>query len=126
MERAVAIKKLNKLIGKGFGYRIDNKAPSPEERVAAKAELVTERAKRDDLDKKCNERRRVVLEADAEYQNLLTEYKIARKQTDILSGMTYRKKITVGSTNGMFFVVEADGDSWEEVINKVENKSAVA
>jgi hypothetical protein len=122
MERAVAIRKLGKLIGKGFGYRIDNKAPSSGERIAAKAELVTERAKRDDLDKKCNERRIAILMADAEYQKLRTEYMAARKQTDILSGMTYRKKITVGATNGMFFVVMAVGDSWEEVISKVETK----
>ena len=122
MERAVAIRKLGKLIGKGFGYRIDSKAPSSGERVAAKTELVTMRAKRDDLDKRCNERRKAVLEADAEYQNLLAEYLVARKQTDVLTGMTYRKKITVGASNGMFFVVKADGDSWEEVISKVETK----
>ena len=39
MERKVAINKLTKLLGKKLGYRIDDRAPSPEERTAARAAL---------------------------------------------------------------------------------------
>ena len=123
MERAVAVKKLHKLIGKGFGYRIDKKAPSSEERVAAVGELIEARVKRDTLAKKRRERHEAILAADAEYQSLCTEYDVANKYVGHLEGITYRKKITVGDmSNGMFFVVKADGDSWEEVISKVESK----
>lgn len=123
MERAVAVRKLGKLIGKGFGYRIDSKAPTPEERAAAKTELITVGAERDALERKRNERRRAILAADAEYQSLCAAYDVAQKRAANLLGMTYRSRFTVGVTNGMFFVVKADGDSWEEVINKIESRA---
>lgn len=30
-------------------------------------------------------------------------------------------KFTVGTSNGMFFLVKAEGDSWEQVIDKLQN-----
>ena len=68
MERAVAVKKLVKLLGKKFGYRIDNKAASREEREAAQEALKPAWAKRDALRDQKDARYRAILAADAEYQ----------------------------------------------------------
>jgi len=39
MERTIAIKKLGKMLGKSFGYRVDPRAPSREEREEATRRL---------------------------------------------------------------------------------------
>ena len=44
MERTVALKKLEKLLGKKMGWRINPKAPTAEERTAAKLALPAARA----------------------------------------------------------------------------------
>lgn len=63
-----------------------------------------------------------ILAADAEYQNLLAASKVASKKVDELSGITNHYKITVGTFESIFFRVEAQGDSWEDVIAKVDRK----
>ena len=43
-----------------------------------------------------------------------------------LEGKLHSYKITVGKTvAGLFFSVQAEGDSWEEVIAKVQNKAKI-
>jgi len=124
MERIVAIKKLGKLLGKGFGYRIDREAPTPEERAAAKAALGEAVAERNKLQAQRDERYRAILAADGEYQSLRVSAKIASDKVSNLQGTTYRHKFTVGTSaaGGLFFHVAAEGDSWEEVIDKVSKK----
>ena len=122
MERAVAVKKLVKLLGKKFGYRIDNKAASREEREAAQEALKPAWAKRDALREKKEARFRAILAADAEYQSLYTAHLAARDEVDRLSSITRHHKITVGTCSSMFFSVVAEGDSWEDVIAKVQQK----
>lgn len=121
MERAVAIKKLGKLLGKSLGYRVDPTAPTREQREAAQQSLhlLTEEKK------KCEEamraRREAVLAADEQLQSLTAAYKAAREAWDRAASMTRHHKFTVGTSNGMFFHVKAEGDSWEEVIDQVSN-----
>jgi hypothetical protein len=67
MERAVAIKKLGKLLGKSFGYRLDPKAATREKREAARAALTPAIENRKKLEEQKNERCRAVLAADTEY-----------------------------------------------------------
>ena len=126
MERATAIKKLGKLLGKPLGYRINPKAATADERAAAKAEQGAAVAARNQLERQKNERMRAVLVADQEYQSLNAAYKTAKKHADELSSMLYSYKFTVGVSNGVFFMVKAQGDSWEDVIHQVEEKQNAA
>ncbi len=119
MERKVAIKKLGSMLGKSLGYRIDPKAPTSEEREAARQRLPALIAARQEADKAMAERRQALL-ADARYQELVAAYKEARSCVDKTSSVTHHFKITVGTTAGMFFHVKAQGDSWEDVIAKLD------
>jgi|ERR1700685_326663 len=124
MQRADAIKKLGKMLGKNLGYRVDDKAATREERQAARAELTPAIAERKKLEEQKDERRRAILAADTEYQNLCAAYEAARKNTDRLGSIMSHFKITVGTTTSMFFHVRAEGDSWEEVIDQLTKKDA--
>ena len=124
MERTIAVKKLGKLLGKSMGYRIDSKAASRDEREAARAELKLALETRSKLEEEKNQRRRAILEADAEYQRLDAAHKEARVRVDKLSYITRHHKITVGISNSMFFHIKAEGDSWEEVIDQLTKKDA--
>lgn len=126
MERSVAIKKLGNLLGKSFGYRVDPKAPDRDEREEARAKLKDATSKRDDLSKQMDERKMELLRGDEEYQRLRAEHTEARKERDALASTAHRYRFTVGKSNSIFFVVEAQGDSWEEVIAAVSKKRKAA
>ena len=125
MNRAQAITRLGKIIGKNFAYRVDNKAPVCEQRQtmleawkAATAELqqaIEARAAR----------KRELLRSDAEYQRLKAEHKLALEKRDKASHGLHNYRITVGRDGGMFFSVVATGDNWAEVVEKVCNKEHV-
>ena len=122
MERTVAIKMLGKLLGKKLGYRVDTKAPTPEEREVAKATLSPAIEERNKLKEQRDARYKAILAEDTEYQNLFAAAKAASKRVEELSSITRHRKITVGTSEGMFFLVKAEGDSWEEVIDKLTTK----
>lgn len=119
MERVVAIKKLGKMLGKSLGYRIDPRAPTPEERDQATVEAKTLSAEYKVADEAVEARLSAILNADAEYQRLKAERKRLRDAKDEAWSKSRHYKITVGTTSSMFFHVRAEGDSWEEVIEKV-------
>lgn len=120
MERAVAIQKITKLLGKGVCWRVDPKAPSREEREAAKAGMAAANAERNAIQAKRDARYRAILEADAEYQALQAACEAARNRRNELLSLSHHYKITVGTiVGGMFNHVKAQGDSWEEVIGKL-------
>lgn len=122
MERAVAIKKLGKLLGKELGYRVDNKAPTAEQRLGALSALAPAIEKRNKLREQRDARCAAILAADTEYQNLVDAARDASKRVDEFSSITRRYKITVGVSTDMFFHIKAQGDSWEEVIDKLTAK----
>lgn len=124
MERSIAIKKLGKLLGKSLGYRVDPKAPLQEERDAARAELRSANEAKKSLDEQRIARSREILQGDAEYQRLKAAYNDATKRCDALFSIANRYKITVGTSNSLFFTVHAQGDSWEQVIGKLTEKQA--
>jgi hypothetical protein len=127
MERNVALKKIGKLLGKKFGYRINAKAPTPEERAAARLALPAAIEERNKLKEQREARYLAILAADAEFQNLKAAHKAAAEKADRLSSKTRHFKITVGDTSsGLFFMVKAEGDSWEEIIEKLTNKKVAA
>ena len=120
MERQTAIKKLGRLLGKQFAYRVDSDAPTKEERDEAREILkATAEEKRRVLAEK-EARIRVVLAADPEYCKLRDAGKKLSDQCTALLSITGRHKFTVGRSGQIFFHVDAQGDSWEEVIEKVE------
>ena len=122
MERAIAIKKLGKLLGKSLGYRVDPKAPNQEERDDAKAKLPNAIALREALGEQMEARRLAILRADAEYQQLKAAHEGAKKLCNELFSITCHYKITVGISGSLFFTVRAQGDTWEQVINKLTEK----
>lgn len=122
MERTTALKKLQVLLGKNMGWRINPKAPSQDEREAAKAALPAAVAERNRLREQRQARYEQILAADEEYQNLKAASLEAGKVVDQLSGTTRYFKITVGRSMGIFFEVKAEGDSWEEVIGILTTK----
>jgi hypothetical protein len=126
MERSVAIKKLTKLLGKTLMWRINPKAATPEEREAAKAAFPEASAEAKRLKELREARYAAVLEADVEYQSLKTQAKAASDHASRLSGIMFSRKITVGVNNGLFFHVKAEGDSWEDVIQKLTAKKETA
>ena len=126
MDRTTALKKLERLLGKQLAWRINPKAPTPEEREAAKAEFPAAAAERKRLTELREVRYKAILEADAEYQSLRTQERVARDRSEKLSSIIFCRKITVGLNNGLFFHVKADGDSWEEVIGKLTPEKVAA
>lgn len=126
MERGQALKVLQKLIGPNFGYQIDPRAASPDEREAAKAAMPEAIAERNRVSEQMKKRYQAILAADAEYQSLRAQSKEAGDRVNKLNGVVYHRKITVGTTNQLFFHVKADGDSWEEVIAKVKAEKKAA
>jgi hypothetical protein len=124
MERKVAVMRLSKLIGKGFGYRVNHAALTAEDREAAKTALTGAIEERNRLRDQRDARERALLEADAEYQSLKAQATAARDHADKIQGSLFSHKITVGKSNGMFFLVQAEGDSWEEVIKKITAKKS--
>lgn len=120
MERAVALTKLRTLLGKTMGYRIDTKAPTPEERAAAKDVMPAAIAQREAAQEAREARAKFLLDNDAEYQSCCAVAKSAWDYVDKLFSITYRHKFTVGKMSSLFFHVIAEGDTWEEVIEKVQ------
>jgi hypothetical protein len=122
MERAVAIKKLGKILGKSLGYRVDPKAPDQDDRDRAREDLRDAVTEREALEQQKKARMQELLQADAEYQRLKAARAEAGKHCEELSSITHHYRFTVGVSNGMFFSVKAQGDSWEEVISKLTEK----
>jgi len=122
MERAVAIKTLSKLLGKKFGYRVDPKASTPEQKENAKALLPSALEQRNKLKEAKEARFNAILAADTEYQDLKAAHKAAQDSVSKLNSIMYHRKITVGLDEGFFFLIKAEGDSWEQVIEKLQKK----
>lgn len=124
MERSIANKKLRRLLGKSLAYRIDPNAPTREGRDGAKAELRAATAKHGSVNKQLLARRSAILGADAEYQRLTADYAETRNRVAKLNSITASYKIKVGLSDGFFFTVRAEGDSWEQVIEQLTTKQA--
>ena len=126
MERSVAIRKLGKLLGKHFGYRVERDAPDAEERAAARQQLPALQAAEKQAAAAMEARREAVLAADREYQAMVAEHKAARDRRHKVSVVTGRYRITVGTTSDLFFHVRAQGDSWEDVITQLAKRAVVS
>lgn len=119
MRREDALKKLSRLLGKNFRYRVDPSAPDADDRAEAKAALPELRAKREELREQVQLRLKAILSADEEYQRLKAESEEARKICERTESLIRHYRFTAGTQGELFFHVKAQGDSWEEVIAKV-------
>jgi len=116
--------KLRKLLGPSFRYRLNPNAPTKEERDEAKAEYPTAAAEKEASNKRLNDYRDALLKGDAEYQRLRAEYQAAVKRAGDLAGRSRSYRITAGKAGSMgsfsTFWVEAEGDTWGEIVAKLE------
>lgn len=127
MERSVAIKKLTKLLGKQLAYRVNKDAPKRDERDEARAALSAVVQERNALEEQRKARSAVILAADAEYQRLKAAHSAAREKADRLGSISRTHKFCAGTLTSLgFFHVRAEGDTWEEVIGKIEKQRVVS
>jgi hypothetical protein len=118
-----ALTKLGKLIGRQLAYRIDNKAPGPEERERRREAFLAAKAEAERTEAARVARLNEVLAADAEYQRLKAAAKAAADRRESMPSYRH-KRITVGRQGSMFFTILADGDNWAEVVEKIEADKA--
>jgi hypothetical protein len=114
-----AISKLGKLLGKNLGYRLDDGALVGEAREAAK-ERARELKAAQTLVQNAVEAKRAELLRDPDYVALCAGLKAAAEAHQKAQGKAYRRRIVVGTSGSMFFHVVAEGDNWDEVVEKVE------
>lgn len=123
MEKSTAVRRLHKILGKGFGYRENRKALDKEGREAARSELKAANAERESLRAAADARRNELLSGDQDYQEKLAAYRAARERAERLLSRTHSYRITVGTRSDAggfgFFHVKAEGDNWQEVYDKV-------
>lgn len=118
MDRSTAMKRLRKMLGASFAYRVNERALTGDRRAEAQEDLKAAQAARDEV-KARKEARYAAILADAEYQALRAEYAAACDRTNNLAGQVFARKITVGTSNSLFFSVKAEGDSWEEIFARL-------
>jgi hypothetical protein len=122
MERAIALKRLRKILGKDAGYRVDPKAPSADERAAAKDAEPALIAARQAASKAMEERAQYLLDNDSEYLRLREAAKQARDAAKANASVLLTHKITVGISSKMFFHVRAQANSWEDIFKILERQ----
>lgn len=124
MTRDQAWKKLVLLYGeKRAAYRVEKAISSPEKRQQARDAASALFAKRKDVQARRDERERELL-SDPLYQELKAETKALQKAENEARGESLSYRFTVGRTDGMFFHVEAHGDTWEECFKEIARKKA--
>lgn len=115
MERAVALKRLRKILGPKAMYEINTKAPTEEQRAAAKEAQPKLYRDRDLAGAAMKARMEEVLDADAEYQQLKKAYGIASEAARKNAHIMLTHKIVVGVDAGLAFRVYAQAHSWESI-----------
>lgn len=116
MTRDKAIKALGKLIGDRLIYRVYDWQTSPEQRQAARDERDRVKARMEAIEARTKE----LLAAIPEYVALTEERRLLYKRKERLSSEMCRYKFMAGVRRDIFTEVMAEGDTWEEVIAKVE------
>jgi len=121
MERAAAHKIITKLLGKGWKWEHHpNALTDKDERAAANATLKAVTEERRKTSEEMTARRQALCAADPEYQRLCEQYRAQDGSAKRWSGLVHTHKFVVGKSNSLFFHVHAEGDSWEEVIEKLK------
>jgi hypothetical protein len=111
-----------RLVGKRATWRYDDKAPGAEEREGlwAKSQAladVTAQAKA------ALDARRAELLRDPDYLRLKAAWVAAHKEHSEAFSRARRHRVCIGRSNGIFNVVLAEGDNWQDAIDKLESKT---
>jgi hypothetical protein len=105
------LSKLKKLLGANFRYRLDPKAATQEERDEAREKA------RDDY-------RNALLQGDQKHQELVAAAKDAKERAGRLIARSRSYKITAGTVDQAgsfgFFSVRAEGDTWAQIVEKLD------
>lgn len=125
MNTTQALTQLRKLLGKNAALRDEKRPSSPElrEQQRAKHRAVSDRKKL--AAEALDARRQAILAADPEFQRLLAEYELVRAEKERTPMGTYCR-YTAGTDRSFFFLVEAEADTLDELIEKVREKRAAA
>jgi hypothetical protein len=121
MTREQALKKLDRLYGKGKGYaRVLNIVTTPEMRAESLAELRALRAERQALEAELQ----AWLDAQPFYQQKVAERKRITRDIREVEGRgglnAYR--FTIGQNKGWCNEITGQGDTWEEAFSEAEKK----
>ena len=116
MTRADAIRKITKLLGPKAYWRVGEHTTSPEKREEAKVCNLDLNFRRASVHRDLQARQRELLDADPEYQRLHAEWRALNAEEHQVSGY----KFEAGVREGIFITPRAYGDTWEEVITKLQ------
>lgn len=117
--------RLAKLLGKSAYWEINQTAPTADQRAEFSAKMPALRAAKDAARQRMEARRAELLK-DPEYLRLKEESIAADKASQHAAGMSVFYPISVGTRDSLFFRVEAQGDSWDAVLEAVTAKKARA
>jgi hypothetical protein len=127
MTREQALKKLRKLLGKNAAFTVHERISSPEARARALESRRFLSGRKVELSERLEARRKALLDGDPEYQSLLAELRPVREQIEKQTGEAFYYKFVAGTVSRLIpsmpiFHIEASGDTWEDVIAKIEAK----
>jgi hypothetical protein len=113
---------LRRLLGPEATWSDSGKRTDPDDRERAKAQLPDLRARAEAAAKARDERKQALLAADEEYQRLVKEAEVIQKLLDEMESTSRHHRLSVGTGSGFFWIVEASGDNWADVIRKLKAK----
>lgn len=122
MNSKQALAKLQKILGPRAAYRTIQSAPDAAERDEARA-LAKERGRERAEAKEAMEARRALLLQDPEYRALVAKYQALNTEATELFSRSCSYRIRAGKNMGLFFEVLAEGDTWDEVFEKLKAKT---
>jgi hypothetical protein len=114
---------MRRLIGTKAMWRYDEKAPDADERAQLHACLPTFQKAREAAKVALQERRAELL-VDPEYLRLKQRWEIADKEVSQTMARAHHYRVTVGRDSGFAFTVMAEGDNWQDAIDKLKEKEA--
>ena len=122
MDRSTALKKLTRILGKRASWRVYDAPSSPDKRQAAMAEKDRLKADVEAIER----RRREILDAIPELKELHQKERELRKALDRARSYSHYYRYIVGINIGIGLEVKAEGDSWEDIFRRLEQKKADA
>lgn len=121
MNQNEAIKKLQKKLGRDLAWRVNRDAPNAEDRAEYREQsrLLSAQVA---ATKDAMEKRRAELLKDPEYAALRDKYQATKDEQSRAFSMSRSFRISVGTiTKSLgFFHVQAEGDTWAEVVEKIK------
>lgn len=119
MERTTAIKRLQKRFGPKFMYRVADKPSSAEARAEHWQLFQQTKAEVEAL----NAREKEIIDAIPEIQDIRAKRRELIQTRERARGWASYYRYQVGTNmHGFAFAIEAQGDSWEDIFRKLEEK----